>query len=297
MIACVLPASIVVTGCSSDDIETADTTPHLNRNDSLAMVNIYKAIGPWDSQWDINDISTWDGLEMAVDEATNEVRIVGFEVYNGTFHGSLPAEICKLTELRRLVLTGGDLRGNIPENIGDLRHLIVLTLGSNKISGKIPESIGQLKDIRHLDFRFNELDDTVPESIGKLENLEYLYIYHTRVHGNIPKSLANLKNLKRAELSENHFSGVFPIEILRKDFPFCCENNDITELPFEVWSDDKDIAAPLLQGNRLSGEVPDWVLETNKWKQDGDVCTRCQQEGYGYTNVTYRERNQRDLSL
>ena len=36
--------------------EPKDTAPHLNESDSLAMVNIYKKIGPWGYDWDLKDI-------------------------------------------------------------------------------------------------------------------------------------------------------------------------------------------------------------------------------------------------
>lgn len=73
---------------------------------------------------------------------------LGFEYYQGSFNGDFLDELRKLTELRRMAITGGSLSGQIPEWIGELKHLYYLALGSNNMSGEIPESIGQLKKLK-----------------------------------------------------------------------------------------------------------------------------------------------------
>lgn len=284
-------ALLLLAGCNSDDSPDVrvDTTPHLNVSDSLALVKIYNTIGPWSGKWDLNDITTWDGVTVALDEATNELRVTGIEVYNGMgLHGMIPTEIGQLTELRTLVMAGGHLDGTIPEAIGNLLNLEKLTFESKNLTGGIPESIGNLKKLKRLTITNTNLDDTIPESIGNLVSLEKLFLYDNRLTGNIPKGLAYLNKLKSAIFNNNQLTGVFPVEILKgKTTRFFFWNNNITELPFEVWKDDSEIIAPDLQGNRLSGVVPEWVFSMKKWQEDGLMCTRGQQEGYGYENVTY----------
>lgn len=280
---------LVLAGCSSDSQPESivDKTPHFNKSDSLTMIKIYQSIGaPWGKKWDLADVTTWNGVTAALDVATNEIRIIGFECYQGGFTGTLTDEICKLTELRRLVISGGTMNGTIPEHIGNLKNLELLIIADNNVTGGIPESIGNLSNLRHLDFRNTKLYDTIPESIGDLTNLEYLCISHTDMHGNIPKGLANLKKLRRVILTDNKLSGTFPVEILRNDLVFECDNNNITELPFEVWNDEWDVYPPILKGNRLSGEIPEWVLKTNKWKKESCVCIGPQQKGFGYSNYS-----------
>lgn len=275
-------------GCSSDStVSEGDLTPHLNKSDSLALVKIYQEIGPWHQDWDLHDITTWNGVTTGLEEESNEIRVIGLEVYAGQCHGILPKEICQLTELRRLVISGGIMQGNIPNDIGKLKNLIILVIADNNVTGVIPESIGELTSLRMLQLSNNLLSGTVPESIGNLKNLEYLYINDTYISGDVPKGIANMNKLKRVILTDNKFSGTFPIEILKNNILIECDNNNITELPLEVWNDSSDCVPPLLQGNRLSGEIPEHIKHTKKWEQYYVICTNHQQKGYGYSNVIY----------
>lgn len=282
----------ILFGCYSDDITEVPTTPSppsFNKSDSLTMIKIYEAIGPWDSKWDYSDVTTWTGVQAALDVSTNEIRVVGFEVWNGNFHGTLPDDICKLPELRRLTIAGGSLGGHIPENIGDLKHLILLTFGNNRMSGGIPESISKLKKLQYLNITMTRMNDTLPEALGELANLEWLYISNNRFKGNVPKGIGKLTKLKQCCLNGNELSGTFPLEAVggRTDMQIQLQNNNITELPFEIWSDDFVGIPPILQRNRLSGTVPEEVQKTKKWEKESLICTSRQQEGYGYTNVEY----------
>ena len=282
----VLIATFLMVGCKDDTYQdlpepTGEVRPRLNVSDSIALIKIYEALGPWDGErWDYNDYTTWAGLTAAYDVDNEEIRAVGLEVYGG-IHGTIPDEICNLTELRRLVLTGG--QGRIPENIGNLKHLQYLWLDNNQLIGGIPESIGNLRELQQLRLSNSQLDDTIPESIGKLVNMEVLQIFNTRMKGNIPKGIASWSKLKQMVVKQNHFSGTFPIEILaNKHVVFDFDGNDITELPWEVWADTFDAVPPNLERNRLSGEIPSWVLKTQKWQRYHYVVGK-QQGGYGYS--------------
>lgn len=282
--------SLTWTACSSDDNEQAVSPkePRLNASDSIALVSIYQKIGPWKQTWNLNDITTWDGVQTALDTLNNEIRVVGFEVYQGQFHGEFPKEFCELTELRRLVVTGGTLGGTLPSEIGRLKKLYYLCVAVNNLTGNIPEQIGELTELRYLDFSITQLVGSIPESIGNLVNMENIYICHTNIGGNLPKGIANMKRLKMAMFSNNKLSGSFPAEILKNNISIACEDNDFTDLPFEIWDDDKDCLPPILKRNRLSGKIPEWVKNTKKWNLYAPVCISTQQDGYGYSNYSVK---------
>lgn len=270
--------------CSSEEGSMfADNTPKLNKSDSLAMVNVYKAIGPW-GNWDLKNIKTWGGVEIAYDLDKNEYRIVGLEYYGGSFGGDFPEDLRKLTELRRLAITGGSLSGQIPEWIGELKHLYYLALGSNNMFGEIPQSIGQLKKLKKLSLKYCRISGELPETLGNIDSLQYLHIGETNIGGEIPNSLGKLKNLKQLILNNNKFSGTFPLEVSQEKLVIECRNNNIEELPFEIWSHPSKLI-PDLQGNRLSGTIPDSIKELPKWKSFKGFVGR-QQEGYGYSNYS-----------
>lgn len=285
-IICILAGCAV--SCSSNGPsleEPKDTVPHLNESDSLAMVNIYKKIGPWGYDWDLKDIKTWGGVDIALETSSNQYRIVGFNYY-GSFSGEIPDDFRKLTELRVLGLGGGTLSGHIPSWIGELTNLIYLYIGFNQISGPIPPEIGKLTKLEQLTIGKNFVDGPLPEELGNLTNLWKLVICDTKVSGSIPKSLSKLNKLKYIDFDNNQLSGEFPIEILKDGVYIGCLNNNITKLSFEVWKDELRVGPPDLQGNRLSGEIPEWVFNTKKWHSYGFFVGR-QQKDYGYTN--YRE--------
>ncbi|NVK93616.1 leucine-rich repeat domain-containing protein [Bacteroides sp. L10-4] len=265
--------------------EPKDTAPHLNESDSLAMVNIYKKIGPWGYDWDLKDIQTWGGVDIALETSTNQYRIVGFNYY-GSFSGEFPDDFRKLTELRVLGLGGGTLSGQIPSWIGELTNLIYLYIGFNQISGPIPPEIGKLTNLEQLTIGNNFVNGPLPEELGNLANLQKLVICDTKVSGSIPKSLGKLDKIKNIVFHNNQLSGEFPIEILKYGVYIGCWNNNITKLSFDAWKDEPRISPPDLQGNRLSGELPEWVFNTKNWHSLKFHVSK-QQEGYGYTN--YKE--------
>lgn len=156
------------------------------------------------------------------------------------------------------------------------------------MTGKIPESIGELTDLERLIINDNQIGGKLPESLGNLKKVYRLTINYTLVEGEIPKSLKNMSSAIVMDLNNNRLSGQFPIEILtNKRLAVNCENNFITELPFEVWKDDFVGSPPYLEGNMLSGTIPDWVFETDKWNEFGDISVIKQKEGYGYSNYRY----------
>jgi len=254
----------------------------LNKEDSLAIVAIYNKIGPWDNKWNLNNIQTWSGVNIAKEKNKNEYRIIGFN-YNGSFHGTIPEEFKQLTELRNLGLGGGTLQGNIPSWIGDLKNLENLYIGYNSVSGNIPPEIGKLKKLNQLTIGNNLVSGELPEELGELNNLEELTIMDTKISGQIPTSLGKLKKLKRLLLIRNKLTGKLPIEILSTSMMVNCQGNNITELPIEVWSDENNIYPPDLQGNRLSGTIPESIKKTKKWGKYS-FCIGKQQKGFGYSN-------------
>lgn len=258
--------------------------PPLNQQDSLAMIAIYKKNGPWGNEWDLKDIKTWSGVTASLETTTNEYRITEFNFNGFGFHGSIPAEFKEIPYLRVLGLGGGDLGGEIPAWIGDLKNLEVLYIGYNNVYGSIPPEIGKLTKLTRLTLGANHLSGELPKELGNLVNLERLTIMQTDITGEVPSTLINLKKAKDIILEKNKLSGRFPLELVKSQANLLCNHNNITELPFEAWRDEAGEKMPQLQGNRLSGTIPDWVKETPKWKEQKGISVGNQQSGYGYTN-------------
>ena len=162
-----------------------ETKLRLNVSDSLAMVNIYKAMGPWSVEWDLTDRHTWNGVETMLDLDNNELRITGFESYGGRYKNTISEEFRKLTELRKLAIPGGTLSGNIPSWIGELTKLELLVLGDNYLNGEIPPEIGNLRQLQVLKITNCDIEGSIPETLGNLSNLVYLHLYGNKLSGEI----------------------------------------------------------------------------------------------------------------
>lgn len=275
-------------GCSEEkDLPKGPPPIHLNVEDSLAMVDIYHALGL--SGWDLTDIYSWEGIEgLADDPATNEFRIIGFTCTSAMRpKGEIPEAFKRLTALRKLVIAGKFLQGEIPSWLGEMESLVYLGIkNADNLTGEIPEELGNLKNLIRLDIvNCKNISGEIPKSLGNLENLTDLLISGTSVSGEIPEELSKLKKIERLDLRDNELSGTLPIEIMRdRVFGMDCSNNNIEELPFEIWKDEYIGVPPILDGNRLSGEIPEWVFKTNKWEVHSSIVIGKQQEGYGYSN-------------
>lgn len=274
---------LLLSSCSDNNNDPQlPALPRLNVNDSIAMVKVNKAINGAYIWWDDTDTNTWKKyVQFELDKKENEYRIIKVE-YEDFIAGNFPIEITQLTKLRTLNLSYGNLGGFIPKEIGNLTELENLIIENNFVSGELPESIGKLSKLKLLLIRYTGIFGNLPTTWGNLENLQKLDLSHNYLTGPIPKEWKGLKNLETIVLSDNQLNGAFPIEIMTHLMQFVCNNNNITELPFEIWKDDFEVEPPYITGNRLHGIVPDWVKATNKWKYS-NIYVGKQQDGYGYT--------------
>lgn len=91
-----------------------------------------------------------------------------------------------------LFLTGNNLNGTIPDEICDLTNLFFLYLDSNQLSGNIPECIDNLDDLQELVLDYNDLTGNIPAQIGNLSNLTELRLTANQLSGCYDPNLMNL---------------------------------------------------------------------------------------------------------
>lgn len=283
----VLLLCFCVFGCSDDIIDPdkpslpADTPARipLNKSDSLIMVKLYNSLGFLNKDWTPYNINSWACLKTGLDDSGKELRITELDIWSEKYTVVFPEDICRLSALKRLWISNEYITGSIPDAIGDLKNLEDLDIRGCRITGKIPESVGKLTKLRRLVIGYMEIGGTIPESIGNLSNLKTMEIINTNIGGEIPKSLANL-NTGTMLLYNNKLSGTFPLEVAKNNLVVCSDNN-IEELPVEIWRDEDTYHIPFLKGNRISTVIPKWVTEQNNWKRYKSSIEE-QQKGYGY---------------
>jgi Leucine-rich repeat (LRR) protein len=135
----------------------------------------------------------------------------GFQVGN-RFVGSIPTELCALTDLMQLAFENNLLTGTIPECLGSsLTNLTKFIVRNNSLEGTIPTSFQKLTMLELLDFAINDFTGTfLDDWIENLSSLQQLSFNRNNFVGTLPSSLTSLTNLELLSCSWNNLSGPFP---------------------------------------------------------------------------------------
>jgi hypothetical protein len=160
------------------------------------------------------------------------------------FSGSLPQNICGLTNIQLLDLSGNNLSGRIfkclknfsamSENVS-LTSTIDLTLYASVGPASVTASGGYdlvallmwkgakrlFKNnkliLRSIDLSSNQLTGNIPEEIGNLIELVSLNLSSNNLTGEITSKIGRLTSLEFLDLSGNHFSGLIPPSLAQID--------------------------------------------------------------------------------
>ena len=124
----------------------------------------------------------------------SQLEIINYE-FSG-LHGTVPADIRELTNLRDISLIGNNLSGSIPEEIGELSNLETLGLAINDLTGIIPPEIGNLSKLRWLNLHSNNLVGPVPSELGRLNDLEHLLLSENNLTGTVPPEIVDIDGLR-----------------------------------------------------------------------------------------------------
>ncbi|XP_055802682.1 receptor kinase-like protein Xa21 [Solanum dulcamara] len=158
--------------------------------------------------------------------------------------GSIPSNICQLSELKVLSISFNNLTGDIPRNIGCLSKLEWFLIGSNSIKGTIPLSLGNISTLQHLYCGNNHIVGQIPPELGKLSNLKELIIgQNYNLIGQIPEAIFNISSLEIIDFSFSNLSGRIPA------------TTDL-HLP--------NLKELNLEANQLEGEIPLFITNASK---------------------------------
>ena len=180
-----------------------------------------------------------------------------------------------------LLMGGNGLSGNLPERFDDIPLIFQLNLSYNGISGNIPSYAYELT--------YNNLSNNGFTSISDVTDPEDKPIRELRVNGNqirgsLPENLPYLPHLDILYLNDNEFEGNVP-----ESYSLLLE---------------RDVALNL-NGNRLSGDLPDKIRESDAFRksawtdilfQEGEGFTFDNLEIYSYTGSAL-DVNQNEIDL
>lgn len=260
----------LLVGCSNDDepvVPPGPARPPINKQDSLAIVAYYYSMkcAEWKEpfHWDITDYETWGTIEGALDKEKNEFRVTGINVSDPSY---LPVGY------------------SLPPELGNLPYLeSVIIFGDERAAGGIPKEIFNCP-LRNLYIIGKGFSGTIPKEIGKVsETLEWLCINDTSIGGEIPDEIGSLHKLEgQLLLVANYLSGEVPLSLRNLKVGLNLLHNNLTSIDWRYFTEDIGFV-PHLWRNRLSGEIPSEVLETERWKRYKHELAH-QQLGYGFTN-------------
>lgn len=215
---------------------------------------------------------------------------------NPGISGNIPSWIGNLTALERLSFSGmTGLSGELPAELFLLTSLTDLNLvGCTGLRGPIPPGLGNLTCLTNLQMSNVPFTGTIPKEIGQLGQLRSLGLYNTRLELPLPDEFFGLKNLSSVLFQQNvNFNGPLP-----KGFGHMRTNSDRLSIRLEncnftgtipvEWAGLPDVTAQLrLQGNRLSGTIPELIKQHTCWTPSiwNPALYICpQQPGYGFDN-------------
>jgi len=155
---------------------------------------------------------------VILEQLSNMNNLKGLGILDGT---KLPLEICKITSLEKLDISGFSA-AELPVEIAQLQNLEELIFKQSKgatfpielaslsklrvldmndfYGDEFPAGLSDLKQLKHLTLRGHYFK-RIPSSIEQLENLEVLYI-EGYFDDEIPSELGLLKKLKELHLSQ-----------------------------------------------------------------------------------------------
>ncbi|XP_055802437.1 probable LRR receptor-like serine/threonine-protein kinase At3g47570 [Solanum dulcamara] len=158
--------------------------------------------------------------------------------------GSIPSDICQLTDLQALSISFNNITGDIPRNIGCLSKLEIFHIGDNLIKGTIPTSLGNISTLQYLNCRNNRIAGQIPPELGKLSNLRQLTIEQNyNIIGQIPEAIFNISSLEIIDFSFSNLSGRIPA-------------TTGLHLP--------NLKGLYLGANKLEGEIPLFITNASK---------------------------------
>ncbi|CAK9166746.1 unnamed protein product [Ilex paraguariensis] len=94
----------------------------------------------------------------------------------------------------------------------DSSRVVRVEIGRRRLMGKLSESLGNLDQLRSLNLSHNFLHGSLPSLLLHLSNLEVLDLSNNDFSGLFPMSI-NLPSIQFIDISENSFEGLVPVGI------------------------------------------------------------------------------------
>lgn len=110
-------------------------------------------------------------------------------------------------------LISNRVEGKIPlsPRLKGLSQIQILRLSCNLLSGTL-DFLSYMSDLQELDLSWNAFTGVVPLSLYKCKNIRVIRLDNNRLNGVISDEMLNFDKLTYLDLSNNMFSGEFPMQ-------------------------------------------------------------------------------------
>lgn len=218
------------------------------------------------------------------EELSNILSLSSLDLSDNMLSGPIPDSFSNLINLKLLSVMYNDMNGSVPDGIAKLPNLESLLIWDNFFSGILPQELGKHSKLKWVDVSTNDFVGVIPPDICSGGELTRLMLFSNYFSGQL-SSISNCSSLVRVRLEDNLFSGGIPSNIfLASNLEhFNVSNNPnlggiVPEKPlslpvlqkfsakfcnisgiFPGFQFCKSLSAIELNGNRLSGTIPESV--------------------------------------
>lgn len=164
------------------------------------------------------DECSWDGV-TCTRLTDGDMAIAGIDLNNNNLVGSLPSELCLLTDLKILILSNSVLYDEIPSCMTLMPELKTLDLRHNRLSGEFPNKFFLAPSLQHLMLSENRLTGNIEfprlygnnDWIAQFTKFKTLRLDNNRLTGEVGEHIVLLYRLKILTLHGNDLSGTLSL--------------------------------------------------------------------------------------
>ena len=259
-----------------------DYKPYSSKDSALFCEILKSAYGTYLNRYcevyhvRLDSIPTWTGggcswrwIEELGEKRIFELYLFDQDVPEGQFPGKVPPEIWELDCLRSIKVWGSNFHGEFPASNGKGNAVKYLTIRRTGLF-KLPTDIFVLPNLERLEILFNKHLEKLPDELDTFLQ-------------------EHKKNWSAYEIRGNALSGEIPV-FFNKGMNL--QDNNFTSINWDRWRQidfEKDIrnytsdymCGPSVEGNRITGVVPDFIIADTFALFHTYYVTRSQQDGYG----------------